>query len=272
MAESPTIAMSKSQNKKTRLYVQAMPLEPDLAMAIEEADVGTRGFAIRSRLLADANNWDADEARKIWCFGPDDTGSNVLVNATNGIPYINEIRDGAHSAFQWATTEGVCAEEPVRAVRFDLVDYMHDVEARVMRGNGQLIPTVRRVCYAAFLLATPRIQEPVYSVDIQCPQNNLAAVRISLANRRGVVLDEERGHGTALFALKAHLPVSESFGFIADMRSHSATARMLFDHWTTMEGSPLQKGSRVEELVTAIRARKGMKPQIPSLDLFLDKA
>lgn len=116
--------MSKSANKKTRLYVQAMPLGPDLAQTIDDADAGARGFAIRSRLLADTNSWDADEARKIWCFGPDDTGSNVLVNATNGnIPYMNEIKDGASSAFQWATKEGALAEEPMRAVLFNIVDY-----------------------------------------------------------------------------------------------------------------------------------------------------
>lgn len=32
----------------------------------------------------------------------------------------------------------------------------------IHRGGGQLIPTCRRVCYAAALLATPGIQEPVF--------------------------------------------------------------------------------------------------------------
>jgi elongation factor 2 len=32
----------------------------------------------------------------------------------------------------------------------------------IHRGGGQLIPTCRRVCYAATLLATPGLQEPVY--------------------------------------------------------------------------------------------------------------
>lgn len=32
----------------------------------------------------------------------------------------------------------------------------------IHRGGGQLIPTCRRVCYAACLLATPAFQEPVY--------------------------------------------------------------------------------------------------------------
>lgn len=37
------------------------------------------------------------------------------------------------------------------------------------RGGGQVIPTARRVCYSAFLMATPRLMEPVYYVEIQTP-------------------------------------------------------------------------------------------------------
>ena len=33
----------------------------------------------------------------------------------------------------------------------------------------QVIPTARRVCYSAFLMATPRLVEPVYYVEIQTP-------------------------------------------------------------------------------------------------------
>ena len=34
---------------------------------------------------------------------------------------------------------------------------------------AQVIPTARRVCYSAFLMATPRLMEPVYYVEIQTP-------------------------------------------------------------------------------------------------------
>lgn len=30
----------------------------------------------------------------------------------------------------------------------------------IHRGGGQVIPTARRVCYSAFLMATPRLMEP----------------------------------------------------------------------------------------------------------------
>ncbi|OJA14514.1 hypothetical protein AZE42_13624 [Rhizopogon vesiculosus] len=38
-----------------------------------------------------------------------------------------------------------------------------------------------------------------------------------------------------------------------------------------MNGSPIEKGSKMEELVRGIRVRKGLKPDIPALDYYYDK-
>ena len=35
--------------------------------------------------------------------------------------------------------------------------------------------------------------------------------------------------------------------------------------------APLEKGSKLEELVRSLRVRKGLKPEIPSLDTYYDK-
>ena len=53
---------------------------------------------------------------QIWCFGPDGTGPNLLVDTTKGVQYLNEIKDSCVAAFQWATKEGVCAEEVRRVL------------------------------------------------------------------------------------------------------------------------------------------------------------
>lgn len=77
-----------------------------------------------------------------------------------------------------------------------------------------------------------------------------------------------------MFTVKAYLPVAESFGFNGELRSHTAGQafpQSVFDHWETMNGSPLEKASKMEELVTKIRIRKGLKPEIPPLDTYYDK-
>ena len=59
----------------------------------------------RGRYLADKYNYDITEARKIWCFGPDGTGPNIVCDCTKGVQYLNEIKDSVVAGFQWATKE-----------------------------------------------------------------------------------------------------------------------------------------------------------------------
>jgi elongation factor 2 len=100
-----------------------MPLDEELTQAIEAGKVNPRDdVKARARVLADDYGWDVTDARKIWCFGPDTTGPNLLVDATKGVQYLNEIKDSCIAAFQWATKEGVCADEVMRGVRVNVLD------------------------------------------------------------------------------------------------------------------------------------------------------
>ncbi|EMD41854.1 hypothetical protein CERSUDRAFT_110414 [Gelatoporia subvermispora B] len=273
-AESSIVALSKSQNKHNRLYAKAMPIDEELSQAIEAGKVNSRDdYKIRARVLADEYGWDVTDARKIWCFGPETTGPNVLVDVTKGVQYLNEIKDSCVAAFQWATKEGPCAEENMRGVRVNILDVTLHTDA-IHRGGGQIIPTCRRVTYAACLLATPGLQEPFYLVEIQCPENAIGGIYSVLNKRRGQVFSEEQRIGTPMFTVKAYLPVNESFGFNGELRSQTggqAFPQCVFDHWELMNGSPLDKGSKIEELVKSIRTRKGLKPDIPALDTYYDK-
>jgi translation elongation factor EF-G len=69
----------------------------------------------------------------------------------------------------------------------------------------QVIPTSRRVCYSAFLMATPRLMEPMYFVEIQTPADCIAAIYNVLAKRRGHVT-KVRSVTNALACCSAHGP------------------------------------------------------------------
>ena len=91
-------------------------MEDGLAEAVDEGKVGPRDEPkARSKILVDDFGWDKDLAKKIWCFGPDTTGPNMLTDVTKGVQYLNEIRDSCIAAFQWAAKEGVVCEENMRA-------------------------------------------------------------------------------------------------------------------------------------------------------------
>jgi elongation factor 2 len=98
---SSITALSKSPNKHNRLYVTAQPLDEEVSQAIESGKIGPRDdFKARARILADEHGWDVTDARKIWCFGPDTNGANLLVDQTKAVQYLNEIKDSVVSGFQ----------------------------------------------------------------------------------------------------------------------------------------------------------------------------
>ena len=67
--------------------------------------------------------------------------------------------------FQWGAREGPLCDEPIRNVKFKIVDARIAPEP-LHRGSGQIIPTARRVAYSAFLMATPRLMEPMYYIEV----------------------------------------------------------------------------------------------------------
>uniref|UniRef100_A0A6Q2XI60 Tr-type G domain-containing protein n=1 Tax=Esox lucius TaxID=8010 RepID=A0A6Q2XI60_ESOLU len=272
--ESDVMCLSKSPNKHNRLYMKARPFPDGLAEDIEKGEVSPRQeLKIRARFLADKYEWDVSEARKIWCFGPDGTGPNLLMDVTKGVQYLNEIKDSVVAGFQWAVKEGALCEENMRAVRFDIHDVTLHTDA-IHRGGGQIIPTARRVLYACQLTAQPRIMEPVYLVEIQCPEQVVGGIYGVLNRKRGHVFEESQVMGTPMFVVKAFLPVNESFGFTADLRSNTggqAFPQCVFDHWQILQGDPQDPTTKTALVVAETRKRKGLKEGIPALDNFLDK-
>ena len=59
-------------------------------------------------------------AKKIWAFGPDTIGPNLITDISKGVQYLNEIKDSCVAAFQWASKEGVLCEENMRGVVFEV--------------------------------------------------------------------------------------------------------------------------------------------------------
>merc|ERR1711872_1145927 len=272
--ESTELCLSKSPNKHNRLYMKATPMPDGLADDIENNKVTSRDDPkTRKQYLCDNYAFDATEAMKIWTFGPESTGANIVVDVTKGVQYLNEIKDSVVAGFQWATKEGVLCDENMRGVRFNIYDVTLHTDA-IHRGGGQIIPTARRVLYASALTAGPGMMEPVYLVEIQCPENAVGGIYGVLNRRRGHVSEEAQTPGTPMFIVKAYLPVNESFGFTADLRSNTggqAFPQCVFVHWQILPGDPLQEGTKPYQIVQTTKERKGLKPGNPDLGNYLDK-
>ena len=272
-AKSNQTCLAKSANKHNRLFVEADSIGAELSAAIDAGDI-TPGAdpKIQGRKMADEFGWDVTEARKIWAFGPEGTGPNLFVDTTKGVNYLLEIKESVVGGFAWATQNGPLCEEQMRGTRFNLMDVVLHADA-IHRGMGQIMPTARRVCFSSLMTAEPNLLEPVYLANISVPQDAMGNVYGVLTQRRGHVFSEEQRPGTPQMTLLAYLPVMESFGFTADLRSNTggkAFPQCSFDHWEPMTGS-VYGGGKVAETILSVRARKGLKEGIPEISQYLGK-
>ncbi|OTF81240.1 hypothetical protein BLA29_009770, partial [Euroglyphus maynei] len=105
----------------------AEPLEKGLAEDIENETVQI-GWNRKKlgEFFQTKYDWDILAARSIWAFGPSNTGPNILVDDT--LPsevdknLLNTVRDSIVQGFQWASREGPLCEEPIRNVKFKILD------------------------------------------------------------------------------------------------------------------------------------------------------
>lgn len=272
---------AETPNKRNKLTMITEPLEKGIAEDIERGVVNIR---LPPRELAqifqERYNWDILAARSIWAFGPDEGGPNVLVDDT--LPdevdkkKLYAIRENIKQGFQWAAREGPLCDEPMRNVKVRITNANVAAEP-IYRGGGQIIPTARRVTYAAFLLASPRLMEPIYYVEALAPPDSVAGIYTLLAKRRGHVTQDIPKAGTQLVTVKAYIPVMDSCGFETDLRiltQGQAMCLQVFDHWSVVPGDPMDSSIPLRALepapplglardfVLKIRRRKGLSDTI----------
>jgi len=258
--DSNQTCLAKSPNKHNRIYLIASPMSDELCAAIEDGKAGPKTEPKeRARLYREKFDFDENAARKIWCWGPETEGANIVVDQTTGVQYVNEIKEHVVSAFQWATKEGPLCEENMRGIRYNIMDVTLHSDA-IHRGAGQIMPPTRRCCFAAEMTAKPTLQEPIFLVEITCPQEAMSGVYACMNLRRGCVFEENPREGTPLIQVKAHLPVSESFGFVAALSqqtSGQAFPQCVFDHWENLNmGDYNADGTKLNALVLAVRKRE----------------
>jgi len=258
------VAMAKSPNKHNRFWIQVQPLEEQVISMIERGDLMEEmGQKRVGTVLREDAGWPTDEAKNVWAL---ELHKNILVDLTKGIQYLREVKDMVTSGFRWACENGPLCEEPIRGLKVKLVDVkLH--EDPVHRGPAQIMPATRRAFLGSFLTAEPVILEPVYKIGVSVPAQWVGEVTSILTRKRGrIVASEQKG---PLTMITGYIPVSETFGLSADMRSATsghAFWQSTFDHW---EKVPENLALIV---IQDIRKRRGLSAEVPTPSKFIDEA
>jgi 116 kDa U5 small nuclear ribonucleoprotein component len=279
-----------TNNKKNRITMIAEPMEKNLWSDLENGILNTTVISRKDleKELISHYGYDTLTARSVWAFAPEQFGTDMLIDYT--LPTetdkvsLNSIRDSIVQGFDWACREGPLCEEPIRNTKFKILDAKVSSEG-IFRASGQVIPTARRVCYSAFLMASPRLMEPMLRTEIICPIDCIAPINAILARRRGHVNSELPKPGTPFYIINADIPALDSFGFETDLRTTTAGqafALTWFDHWGIMPGDPLDRTIEFQplepsppphlarEAMIKTRRRKGLLEDITISKFFDD--
>jgi elongation factor 2 len=243
----------KSPNRHNRFYFDLERLPDEIVDLIKNGEVSMNQQAIERRDVLMKAGMEKDEAKSV----KDIKGTNILVDMTKGIQYLNETMELIIEGIHEALAGGPLADEPVQNMKIRLVDVKLHEDA-IHRGPAQVIPAVRSAIKGGMLLAGDSLLEPVQKIQVTVPMDQMGAATSQIQGRRGQVFDMQSEGDTVTVIGKA--PVAELFGFSGDIRSATEGRAM----WNTeFSGFELVPNNMVKETVLAIRKRKGLKEQLP---------
>jgi elongation factor G len=139
--------------------------------------------------------------------------------------YIPSVDAGAQDAMQY----GVLAGYPLVNLKVTLLDgAFHEVDSSEMAFKIAGSQVLKK----AAAQAQPVILEPIMAVEVLTPEDYMGEVIGDLNSRRGQIQAMEERAGTRV--VKAHVPLSEMFGYVGDLRSKTqgrANYSMVFDSY-----------------------------------------
>jgi elongation factor 2 len=253
----------KSPNRHNRIYIKAEPLAPEVVEAIRSGELydelPRREIA---KILREKYGWDAEEARNVWRI---DSHGNILVDATKGAQYLQESKEMIISGFESVMEEGVLASERMRGIKAILVDVqLH--EDPVHRGYAQIVPASRRTLLASILSAEPVLLEPIMKITAKGPSDEVGPITRVISQKRGKILNIEQKE--YLTFIIGEIPASETFDLSEVMRS--ATSGRVFWGVEFSRWAPVPESLK-NQVIAEIRKRKGLPPQIPTIDMFVER-
>jgi elongation factor 2 len=254
--------MSKSPNKHNKIFMRIESLGDEIIELIRNGQIKEDMDKKEMAKILREKGWNADEARNVAAI---DVSGNMLIDETKGVQFIQESMDSIKSGFDDVIHSGPIAHESVRGVKFVLHHFVpHEDPAH--RGLAQLMPATRRAMLGSMLIADPVILEPILGMEVKCPQEQIGTVAGILSGKRGKLLNvEQKG---VISIIQGEIPASETFDLSEIMRGGTAGKAMWSTYFKTWQPVPQ---SIFRNLVGEIRKRKGLNPEPPKPDEFIDK-
>jgi len=251
----------RSPNRHNRIYLRAEPLSPEVMEAIRSGQLHDQMDRREMAKMLRGFGWETSEARNVWEI---ERHGNILVDATKGAQFLNEVKVMIMSGFEDVANGGPLAQETLRGVKAILEDVkLH--EDPIHRGFAQIVPASRRSFLASLLSAGPELLEPVMKITVKIPPEEVGSVTRVISQKRGRVLSMEQKEN--LTYVTGEIPTAETFDLSEVMRG--ATSGRAFWGLEFKMWAPVPKSIR-DEVIAGIRKRKGLPPEVPTISTFVE--
>jgi len=246
------VGEGKSPNKHNLFFIQVEPLEDSVYEMIKKGELPERRIKKKDldvwKKLSEAgvSNDEARQYRQIY-------KDCVFLDKVKGEVHMDEVISMVLDGFEQVVNAGVLAREPSIKLKCSLADIKLHEDA-IHRGPAQVYPAVRDSMRASIYSANPVLFEPIQTLLIEGPLENMGDLTKLIQSKRGQILDIEQGSGQV--TIKTKLPVAEMIGIASDLRSGTEGRGTFSMIDQTFEKVP---ASIQPEVVRGIRNRKGLK-------------
>ena len=146
-----------------------------------------------------------------------------------------EFIPAVQKGFTTAMANGALAGYPIDSMKVTLKDgSFHPVDSDAL----SFVICARNGFRHAAIKANPVIMEPIMSVEVVTPEENMGDIIGDLNKRRGQISGmETKGNARVV---KAKVPLAEMFGYVTVLRTISsgrATSSMEFSHFEAVPGN-----------------------------------
>jgi elongation factor 2 len=254
--------MAKSPNKHNKVYIRVEPLDEETINLIITGQINENMDRKQIAKILRDHGWDADEAKGVVAI---DERGNVFVDETKGVQFLQESMDSLRAGFVDAMTNGPLAYEYVRGAKVILHHFVpHEDPAH--RTYAQLMPASRRAILGAMLLAKPTLLEPILSIEVKGVADILGPAIGVITSKRGKIVNMTQKDVFAV--VQGEIPAAETFDLAEVMRGATAGKAV----WnTSFKGWAPVPANMLGQLIASIRKRKGLPPEVPKPEEFIDE-
>ncbi len=247
---------AKSPNGHNRLMLHVERLNPESQALFKSGKIhNDMERRARANQLQEEAGWIAKQARRIWYI----KDTNVLVDATSGVQRLDNIKAYVIQVFDDFCEGATLAKEPLMGSKWMITDATVHVDP-AHTGFTEIFQMCLAAYHTSFLTSDPHLVEPMQIIDIKVPSNYVGNMSKVITQHRGVIQDmTQEGENTNI---RGRIPTAETIDLADEIRGNSS-GRAFFGY--VFDGfDPVPKNLE-KEVIEAIRARKGLSPQVPEV-------